>query len=93
MLSGPALDLAFLLRALIGPGVQNDGPDLAALRKKTPLTDAELDRALGELESVSFVHLAHSPEADGSEAVTTVVVLAPLQIYLEDLENQGTDDL
>lgn len=94
MLSGPTLDLAFALRECVGAGVQGDGPDLASLRKFVTMSDADLEAGLRELESVSFVHLDRVPnEAVGLGEVATVIVLAPLQIYLDDLEGQGTDDL
>jgi hypothetical protein len=87
MLSGEALDLAFALRAQVGPLAQGDGPEAAQLRAATGLPPADFDRALAELEAVGFVSLAR-PEAGD----ITIVVLAPLQIYLDDLENQGSDD-
>ena len=86
MLSGEALDLAFALRAQVGPLSQGDGPTAAALREVTGLPQAEFERALAELASVGFVAIdRRSPEV-------AILVLAPLQAYLEDLENQGTDD-
>jgi hypothetical protein len=88
MLSGEALDLAFALRANVGALSQGDGPSLQALRQASGLPQTEFDRALKELESIGFVGIDHT-----SSAGAAVVVLAPLQIYLDDLENQGTDDL
>lgn len=94
MLSGPALDLAFALRDIVGAGVQGDGPDIASLRKVVRLTDTDIESALVELESISFVHLDRAPgAASGLRGIATVIVLAPLQIYVDDLEGQGTDDL
>jgi hypothetical protein len=87
MLSGQALDLAFALRSHIGPLVQGDGPEAGQLRQATGLPQADFDRALTELESVGFISLARPAAGE-----VTIVVLAPLQIYLDDLENQGTDD-
>lgn len=87
MLSGEALDVAFALRTLIGALTQGDGPAAAKLRDESKLAPEAFDRALAELEGVGFVAVDRtSPEA-------AVLVLAPLQIYLDDLENQGTDDL
>ena len=88
MLSGEALDLAFALRAQIGALTQGDGPEAAQLREATGLMPAVFDRALAELESVGFIALDRRALGD-----VTVIVLAPMQIYLDDLENQGTDDL
>ena len=88
MLSGEALDLAFALRAQVGPLSQGDGPAAAKLREATGLPHAEFERALAELESVGFVGIDRRSADDAA-----IVVLAPLQVYLEDLENQGTDDL
>jgi len=87
MLSGEALDLAFALRGHIGPLAQGDGPEAEQLRQTTGLPQANFDRALAELESVGFVSLARPAGGD-----VAIVVLAPLQVYLDDLENQGTDD-
>lgn len=87
MLSGEALDLAFALRAQVGALTQGDGPEAASLREATGLPPATFDRALAELETVGFVALDRRSADDA-----TVLVLAPLQIYLDDLENQGTDD-
>ena len=87
MLSGQALDLAFALRANVGPLVQDDGPHALTLREATGLPQADFERALAELEAVGFVALDRRAPGDDR-----IVVLAPLQIYLEDLENQGTDD-
>ena len=87
MLSGEALDIAFALRAQVGPLLQGDGPTIEQLRQMTALPDTELNRALVELESVGFVGIGRSSQGDAA-----VIVLAPLQIYLDDLENQGNDD-
>lgn len=88
MLSGEALDVAFALRAHVGPLLQGDGPEATQLRQATGLDKTAFERALAELESVNFVAVdRRSPNE------VTIVVLAPLQIYLDDLENQGTDDL
>ncbi len=65
---------------------QGDGPTLEALRQATALPQAAFDRALTELESVGFVAIHRD------SATEAVIVLAPLQIYLDDLENQGSDD-
>jgi hypothetical protein len=86
MLSGEALDIAFALRAQVGALAQGDGPTLEALRQATALPQAAFDRALTELESVGFVAIHRDSEA------AAVIVLAPLQIYLDDLESQGSDD-
>ena len=88
MLSGEALDLAFALRAKVGALSQGDGPTLQELRQTSGLPQSEFDRALAELESVGFVGVNRASSAEAA-----VIVLAPLQIYLDDLENQGTDDL
>lgn len=88
MLSGEALDIAFALRAKVGPLSQGDGPTVGELRQATGLPETEFARALAELESVGFVGLD-----GGSQGKAAVIVLAPLQIYLDDLENQGTDDI
>ncbi len=94
MLSGPALDLAFALREMVGPGVQGDGPDIASLRKAVSQSEADLAAALHELEELKFIYLDRPPgDADTLEAIAAVIILAPLQIYLDDLEGQGTDDL
>jgi hypothetical protein len=87
MLSGEALDLAFALRAKVGALTQGDGPSLHELRQDSGISHSEFDRALAELESVGFVGIDRSAPAQA-----VVVVLAPLQIYLEDLEGQGGDD-
>jgi DNA-binding MarR family transcriptional regulator len=86
MLSGEALDIAFALRAKVGALAQGDGPTLETLRQATALPQAAFDRALTELESVGFVAIHRD------SATEVVIVLAPLQIYLDDLENQGSDD-
>lgn len=87
MLSGEALNLAFVLRETIGPLAQHTGPAIDALKAAARLPDASFQAALAELETVGFVAIAG---AEGAEP--SVIVLAPLQIYLDDLENQGTDD-
>jgi hypothetical protein len=87
MLSGEALDLAFALRAQVGPLSQGDGPAAAKLREATGLPQPEFERALAELESVGFIAIERRSADD-----VAVVVLAPLQIYLDDLESQGSDD-
>ena len=86
MLSGEALDLAFALRAQVGPLLQGDGPAASTLREATGLLQPEFERALAELESVGFIAI------DRRSADIAIVVLAPLQIYLDDLESQGSDD-
>jgi hypothetical protein len=86
MLSGEALDIAFALRAQVGALTQGDGPPSTKVREATGLPPAVFDRALAELETVGFIAI------DRSSADAAVIVLAPLQIYLDDLENQGTDD-
>lgn len=88
MLSGEALDLAFALRTRVGALSQGDGPGLEELRRSIDLPGPQLERALAELEGVGFIRIERR---SGSEA--SVLVLAPLQIYLDDLESQGTDDL
>jgi hypothetical protein len=88
MLSGEALDLAFALRAKVGSLSQGDGPPLKDLRATSGLPEAAFERALVELEGVGFVHLDRSRPSE-----PVILVLAPLQIYLDDLESQGTDDL
>ena len=88
MLSGEALDLAFALRAQVGALTQGDGPATAKLREATGLPSATFDQALAELETVGFIALDRRSAEDAA-----IIVLAPLQIYLDDLENQGTDDL
>ena len=87
MLSGEALDLAFALRAQVGPLLQGDGPAASTLREATGLLQTEFERALAELESVGFIAIDRRSADD-----IAVIVLAPLQIYLDDLENQGSDD-
>ena len=86
MLIGEALDLAFALRAQVGPLLQGDGPAASTLREATGLPQPEFERALDELESVGFIAI------DRRSADIAIVVLAPLQIYLDDLESQGSDD-
>lgn len=87
MLSGKALDLAYELRAIAGPLMQGDGPPMAELRARTGLSADDFRVALKELEDIRFVAVSFSqPEPD-------VMVLAPLQVYLDDLENQGGDDV
>lgn len=90
MLSGEALNLAFVLRETIGPLAQHTGPALDALKAAARLPDASFQTALAELESVGFVAIARAEGTEPTEP--SVIVLAPLQIYLDDLENQGTDD-
>ena len=85
MLSGEALDLAFALRAKVGALSQGDGPSLEELRQTSSVQANAFERALAELESIGFVAIDRSRAG-------TVIVLAPLQIYLDDLENQGSDD-
>lgn len=87
MLSGYALDLAYELRLLAGPLVQNDGPSMDELKASTRLPDAALATALRELSELHFIALRDTPGGK------TILLLAPLQIYLDDLENQGTDDV
>ena len=87
MLSGEALDLAFALRAEVGALTQGDGPRAARLREATGLPPATFDRAVAELETIGFVAIDRRLPDD-----QTILALAPLQIYLDDLENQGTDD-
>ena len=87
MLSGEALDLAFALRAKVGALTQGDGPSLQELREASGISHSEFDHALAELESVGFVGIDRTEPAQA-----VVVVLAPLQIYLEDLESQGGED-
>jgi hypothetical protein len=82
MLSGEALDLAFALRAKV------DGPTVGQLRQAIHLPEAEFATALAELEGVGFVAIDRI-----SSTEPVILVLAPLQIYLDDLENQGSDDL
>ena len=87
MLSGEALDIAFALRSLVGALTQGDGPTLDALREAARLSQAEFTSGLEELESIGFVVIDRetAPEA-------RAIVLPPLQVYLEDLENQGSED-
>lgn len=87
MLSGEALDIAFALRAHVGPLSQGDGPTVEQLRQALTLPESDFAHALAELESVGFIAIA-----GGSPGEPVVVVLVPLQIYLDDLENQGGDD-
>ncbi len=87
MLSGEALNLAFVLREAVGPLAQHTGPAIDALKAAARLPDAPFEAALAELAAVGFIAIAR---AEGDEP--SVVVLAPLQVYLDDLENQGTDD-
>ena len=88
MLSGEALDIAFALRAKVGPLSQGDGPTVAELRQTSGLPEPEFARALAELASIGFVGIDARPQGEAA-----VIVLAPLQIYLDDLENQGSDDM
>jgi DNA-binding transcriptional ArsR family regulator len=87
MLSGEALDVAFALRAQVGPLSQGDGSAAAALCEATGLPQPQFERALAELESVGFIAIDRRSTDD-----VAIVVLAPLQIYLDDLESQGSDD-
>jgi hypothetical protein len=87
MLSGEALDVAFILRARIGPLAHGEGPTVELVRSESGLAAAQFARALDELQSVGFVAI-NAESADGP----AITVLPPLQIYLDDLENQGTDD-
>jgi hypothetical protein len=87
MLSGKALDLAYELRDIAGPLIQGGGPPMAELCARTRLTHDELRSALKELEDVRFIAI------DPSQTEPEILVLAPMQIYLDDLENQGGDDL
>src|SRR5262249_56218999 len=75
MLSGEALDLAFALRAQVGPLSQADGPAPAKLREVTGLPQAEFERALAELEGVGFVAIDRRSAPD-----VAIVVLPPLQV-------------
>ena len=87
MLSGEALDIAFALRSLVGALTQGDGPTLDALREAARLSQAEFASGLEELESIGFVVIDRE-----SEPEARAIVLPPLQVYLEDLENQGSED-
>ena len=87
MLSGEALDIAFALRSCIGALAQGDGPTMDVLREAARLSQEEFTSGLTELESIGFVVI----DRDTAHEVR-VVVLPPLQIYLEDLENQGSED-
>ena len=89
MLSGEALDMAYILREQVGGLTQGDGPPLSVVRERVSLSEAEFNRAVDELRSVGFVQIVDAP----GQASPTIAVLAPLQIYLDDLENQGTDDI
>lgn len=89
MLSGEALDMAYILREQVGGLTQGDGPPLSVLRERTGLSEAEFNRAADELRGVGFIQII---DVSGQTS-PTVVVLAPLQIYLDDLENQGTDEI
>jgi hypothetical protein len=86
MLSGEALDIAFALRSCVGALSHGDGPTMGALREAARLGEAEFKTALEELESIGFVVV----DRESSESI--VVVLPPLQVYLDDLENQGSED-
>jgi hypothetical protein len=92
MLSGEALDLAFALRDEVGADLQGAGPDVTRLRLLTRLTDDQLTAAMDELESIGFIGVQRTSESPNSGPVTGVVVLAPLQIYLDDLERQDIED-
>jgi predicted transcriptional regulator len=87
MLSGEALDIAFALRAKVGALLQGDGPGLGELREASGLAEGAFERALAELAGIGFVLIDR-----GGQTEPVVIVLAPLQIYLDDLENQGSDD-
>ena len=87
MLSGQALDMAYILREQVGGLTQGDGPPLSELRARTNLSEAEFNHALDELSGIGFVQVVDGP------GQASVAVLAPLQIYLDDLENQGTDEI
>ena len=87
MLSGEALDLAFILRVKVGALTQGEGPRLDSVRAERAQADPQFSRPLDELQSVGFIGI----DANAAEG-PAIVVLAPLQIYLDDLENQGTDD-
>jgi hypothetical protein len=89
MLSGEALNLAFVLRNHIGALMQGDGPSIGQLKTLAGLADATFDAAVTELDSVGFVRINRTENAAESQ----ILVLAPLQIYLDDLENQGNDDM
>ena len=89
MLSGEALDMAYILREQVGGLTQGDGPPPSALRERTGLPEAEFNHALDELRSVGFIQILDDP----GQGTPIVAVLAPLQIYLDDLENQGTDEI
>lgn len=89
MLSGEALNLAFVLRDTVGPLMQGDGPSTHQLKTIAGLADAAFDAAIAELESIGFIRINRAETAAESQ----VIVLAPLQIYLDDLENQGNDDM
>jgi hypothetical protein len=87
MLSGEALDVAFALRASVGALSQGDGPTMGVLREGARLPEAEFEKALEELESIGFVAIDSHAGAE-----STVIGLPPLQVYLDDLENQGSED-
>jgi hypothetical protein len=88
MLSGEALNLAFTLRDAVGPLVHGDGPAASAVKAASGLSDAAFDAAVAELESVGFAQRFLDDQAE-----PRLIVQAPLQIYLDDLENQGSDEL
>jgi hypothetical protein len=93
MLSGAALDVAFALRDCVGPLQQGVDVPMADLRAQAGLADGEVVAAIRELESVGFVAVDPGDASSaGRGAIAAVVVLAPLQIYLEDLERQDMDD-
>jgi hypothetical protein len=92
MLSGEALDLAFALRDEVGADLQGAGPDGVRLRTLTRLTDDKLAAAMHELESVGFIAVQRDADPAHANAVIGVIVLAPLQIYLDDLERQDIED-
>lgn len=87
MLSGEALDIAFALRACVGALAQGDGPTMEVLREAARLSQAEFASGLEELESVGFIVIDRETAPE-----SRVIVLPPLQVYLEDLENQGSED-
>ena len=60
---------------------------MGVLREGARLPEAEFAKALEELESIGFVAIDRHAGAE-----STVIVLPPLQVYLDDLENQGSED-
>ena len=87
MLSGEALDIAFAARSCVGALTQGDGPTLEVLREAARLSQTEFVAGLDELESIGFIAIDRE-----SALEARVIVLPPLQVYLEDLENQGSED-